>query len=757
MAGKAIKGITIKLDGDNGELTQSMTQADRAISSVENSLKAVNRALKLDPSNTDLLKQKQELLNQEIEETKTKLEAEQEAGQRAAEALEAGAITQEEYNALQAEIQNTTTKLAELERQAQQFGSVMGQQLQQAGEKMQEVGQNVENFGKSMTQNVTVPIMAVGTASVAAFNEVDHGLDTIIVRTGATGDEIEGLQTIMNNLATTMPITFDAAGEAIGEVATRFGVSGQRLEDLSRAFLEFSRVTGADVTNAVDDVQKALAAFGLSGEDAEALLDRLVAVSQETGANVGTLANGLVQNSAAFEELGMSIDQAAVFMGQMETSGANAESVMQALRKALKSTAQDGGDMSQALIDLQNQILNGTDGMDGLTTAYEMFGRSGDQIYSAVRNGTLDFTNLGQEVEEVGGTLAETFEATISSNDEMTMAVNEVKAAASEFGEDIGNDLVPILGKLADAISAVSSWWTSLDDSQRKIIINALAVAAALGPIIAVIGSVISSVGGLITTLGTLSILTTGTVAPGIAGLGATITGVLIPGFVAIMEPVAAVIAVIGALVAIFMAVKSVFDNWDAWVWGFEQIWIRLKETVEMVGEAISGAVESIGEYFENIWGNITDGFWSIIDSAVTWGSDLIDSFVDGIMNGIGTVTSAVSNVASVVSDYLGFSEPDKGPLSNFHTFAPDMIDLWNEGIEQNLGSVARTSALMGSTVAGNVQPDYTEALNGISGQLGSIAGDGQQITIPVYIGSDRIGTAVARANNRNAYISGGR
>jgi hypothetical protein len=66
---------------------------------------------------------------------------------------------------------------------------------------------------------------------------------------------------------------------------------------------------------------------------------------------------------------------------------------MQGLRKALKSAAKDGKPLNEALAELQDKIENGSEGMDGLTAAYEVFGKSGDQIYSAIKNGSLDFRN----------------------------------------------------------------------------------------------------------------------------------------------------------------------------------------------------------------------------------------------------------------------------------------------------------------------------------------------------------------------------
>lgn len=115
-------------------------------------------------------------------------------------------------------------------------------------------------------------------------------------------------------------------------------------------------------------------------------------------------------------------------------------------------------------------------------------------------------------------------------------------------------------------------------------------------------------------------------------------------------------------------------DLWEGFFGTFETIWDSI----------VLFFTYDIPEAFDDAWEYFTD----LIDEAWTWGQDLIDSFVDGILSGIDWVGDAVSDIADEVRSFLGFSEPDKGPLSNFHTFAPDMIDLFTQGINDNLGEL---------------------------------------------------------------------
>ena len=107
----------------------------------------------------------------------------------------------------------------------------------------------------------------------------------------------------------------------------------------------------------------------------------------------------------------------------------------------------------------------------------------------------------------------------------------------------------------------------------------------------------------------------------------------------------------------------------------------------EIIGSLAAGLL-SFGPNLWNAAGDvfceIKDGFMDFIDDPIEWGKDLIDNFVGGIKSGFGKLKNAVTDFGQMIKDFIGFSEPDKGPLSNFHTYAPDMMDLFIKGIKDN-------------------------------------------------------------------------
>ena len=95
-----------------------------------------------------------------------------------------------------------------------------------------------------------------------------------------------------------------------------------------------------------------------------------------------------------------------------------------------------------------------------------------------------------------------------------------------------------------------------------------------------------------------------------------------------------------------------------------------------------------IFEVGKEIVDKVKDGFADKVEEAREWGKDMIQHFIDGIMAKFDALKGTVQQCAQAVKDFLGFSEPEEGPLSNFHTYAPDMMNLFAQGIRDNIGTV---------------------------------------------------------------------
>lgn len=564
-----IKGITIEIGGDTTKLQSALKSVNSELRTANNGLKDVSKLLKLDPGNVELLRQKQGYLNDAIAASREKLATEKEALEQLknSDGFDANS---EQAKALERQIAEDTQKLNGLEQEMKEFGSVGKQQLKAIGDKFGEVGEKIGNVGKAMTAKVTAPILAIGGASMVAWKEVDAGMDIVIAKTGATGDALADLQGAVEDIATTIPTDFETAGVAVSELNTRFGVTGDELRDLSSVYVKFAQINNTDVTNAIDSSQKALAAFGLGAEHAEELLDTLNYTGQQTGISMDTLLSGLVQNGTAFQEMGLSIDQAAMFMGQMEVSGADASAVMSGLSKAMQNAMKDGKPLNVALAELQETIVSGTGSADGLTAAMDLFGKSGQQVFTAVKNGSLDFTELSLSADAAGGSVTAAFEGMKDPADDFQVALNQAKVAGADLGNQIQVAAAPAIAELSKLIATVTDKFRQLTPEQQQTIVKIGMVVAAVGPLLTILSTAIGSLKVILPLIGTM-----------VSTLGGPLT------------------IAIGAAVA---AGVLIYKNWDTIKEKGAQLLSSIKTTFNNIKSTIEGVVNKLKNVFNFKW-----------------------------------------------------------------------------------------------------------------------------------------------------------
>ena len=165
-----IQGITVEIGGDTTKLSSALSGVNKEIKNTQSQLKDVEKLLKLDPTNTELLAQKQRLLGDAIKETKDKLDTLKTAASQANEQLQKGDITQEQYDGLQREIQETEQKLKSLEEQAAKTNTAL-LKIDEVGGKLKDVGDEVSGVGKALMP-VSAGVTALGTAAVKMTSDL---------------------------------------------------------------------------------------------------------------------------------------------------------------------------------------------------------------------------------------------------------------------------------------------------------------------------------------------------------------------------------------------------------------------------------------------------------------------------------------------------------------------------------------------------------------------------------------------------------
>lgn len=475
-------------------------------------------------------------------------------------------------------------------------------------QKIEEAGEKVSNVGKKMSVGVTAPIVAAGAAGLAAFSEVDEALDTIITKTGATGDVADSLATSFENVGSNTHLELQTVGEAIGEVNTQFGFMDKKLEDSTNYILQFAEINGTDVSQSAIYARQAIEAYDLSYDDLNKVLDVTTKTSQNTGQAVDSLFDSAIKGAPQIKQLGLSFGEGVTLMGQFEQAGVDGNAALSSLSKATVAYAKDGKSLSEGLGELQDKIKNASSETDAINAAAEVFGtKGGPRMADAIRRGTLNLEDLAKIADESQGSVGETFEATLDPIDKSNQAMNNAKLALADVGESVQISLLPFFEMAIDALKSFKGWWDSLDQGTKNWIITLAGIAAVIGPALVVIGTLMSSVTKITTGVKDLATVW--------SGLGKLFG--LSGGWFAV-----AVIA-IAALVA-------------GLVWAYNNVeWFRngVNAFFQGVSDIAVEVFNFLGGYISNIFGGIIQNFQNFFDAGKRIFTGFID-FITGIFTG---------------------------------------------------------------------------------------------------------------------------
>ena len=488
-------GPKIGIDGEkeyrkqvNDLITQQKTFSAE-MKELESSFDDTTSAMEKNRKKSELLEK--QIANQEkqVEELEKGLEAAKEKyGENAAET-----------NKWKQAVSNSKTELTKMKKALDNIPKP----VQQIGKAMQDTGKKISSFGESFTKKVSAPVAALGGLSIAAFNEVDEGLDIVTVKTGATGEALASLQGSVKTLATQIPTDFATAGEAIGEVNTRFGLTGTELETLSGKFVKFAELNGTDVSSSVDKVQKVMAAFGVETKDAGKLLDAMNKTGQNTGISMDALETSMIKNAAALQNMGLDAYDAAQFLGSLETSGANTETVMAGMSKALLNAAEDGKTLPEALSEFQSVMTSSATEQEKLNAAIDLFGKkAGPAIYEACKKGSLSFETLSADASTYLGSVEETFENTLDGPDKMKVALNKLKETGAELGGTLLDIATPAIDAIGGAAQKAGELFDGLTEDQQEMVGYLVGALAVGGPALVAVGNLVTAAGEVVEAFG---------------------------------------------------------------------------------------------------------------------------------------------------------------------------------------------------------------------------------------------------------------
>ncbi|MEQ4508033.1 MAG: phage tail tape measure protein [Enterococcus casseliflavus] len=589
---KTIKGINREMNLAATEFNNQMSAMDKNATATEKltvTKKKLETQLTLAEKRTQLLREQYE---KSVEET-GKYSAESEKLYKKMLESETG------QNKLKAALDETNEALKEQ-------GDVSIDTAKKL-QKIEEAGEKVSNVGKKMSIGVTAPIMAAGAAGLAAFSEVDEAMDTIIQKTGATGDVADRLSTSFENVGSNTHLELQTVGEAIGEVNTQFGFMDKKLEDSTDYLLKYADINNTDVSQAAIYARQSIEAYELSYDDLNDVLDVTTKTSQDTGQSVDDLMKKAIDGAPQIKQLGLSFDEGVTLIGKFEQAGVDSSTMLSKMSKASVVYAKDNLSLQDGLKGTIDSILNAKDETEALRIANEVFGKGSDKMVDAIKRGTFTLDDLAKVAKESGGTVADTFAETEDPIDAANRAMNNAKFALADVGESVQISLLPFFEMAIDALKSFKGWWDSLDQGTKNWIITLAGIAAVIGPALVVIGTLMSSVTKI--TAGVKDLATVW------SGLGKLFG--LSGGWFAV-----AVIA-IAALVA-------------GLVWAYNNVeWFRngVNAFFQGVSDIAVEVFNFMGGYISNIFGGIIQNFQNFFDAGKRIFTGFID-FITGIFTG---------------------------------------------------------------------------------------------------------------------------
>ena len=638
MAASRIQGITVEIGGDTTKLSTALKSVNSEIKSTQSQLRDVEKLLKMDPGNTELLAQKQKLLAQAISETKEKLEQLKTAQAQANEALKNGTITQDQYDGLQREIIETEEKLKSLEKQAD-ASSVALVKIGQTGEKLQTLGDNISSVGTKLLP-VTAGVLALGTAAVTTAADFDTAMSQVAAVSGATGDELEQLRAKAREMGENTKFSATEAAEAMNYMAMAGWKTSDMLSGID-GIMSLAAASGEDLATTSDIVTDALTAFGLSASDSGHFADILAAASSNANTNVSMMGETFKYVAPVAGALGYSAEDVAEAIGLMANAGIKSTQAGTSLRTMLTSltgdieltgknfgevtvqtTNADGSmrNLGDILSDLRGYFSQMTES-EAASTAEMLVGKNAMSGFLAVMQAApADIDKLNSAITNCDGT-SEKMAATMQDNlnGQLTILKSQLQELAISFGEV----LIPVIRQVVTFIQGLVDKLNGMDEGTRTMIITIGLIAAAVGPVLIVIGKVISAIGTIMTVISSL-----GSAIGAVSGAFSALSAVLLA------NPIGLVIAAIAALIAAFVLL---WNNCD----GFRQFWIDLWNNIKEVAVACWNGIK---DFFSSIWSAIT----SLAESV--WNG--LASFFSGLWEGIKNIFSTILGAIQAVIEF---------------------------------------------------------------------------------------------------------
>ena len=755
-----IKGITVEIGGDTTKLQTALKGVNSSIRDTQSQLRDVEKLLKLDPGNTELLAQKHRLLGEAVAGTKEKLETLKTAAEQANTALANGEITQDQYDALQREIIETENNLRDLERQAGQ-SAVALQKIAATGEKLKTVGDNISSAGQKLLP-VTAGVTALGTAAVSTAANFESSMSQVQATMGITKDAMstvngesvntmDTLSALAKKMGSETAFSASECAEALNYLALA-GYDTQQMCDTLPTVLNLAAAGGIDLAAASDMVTDAMSALGMGVDEAGTMVDQMAKTASTTNTSVAQLGEGILTIGATAKTVKGGTAELNTALGILANNGIKGAEGGTHLRNVILSlqnpTDKAAACMEQLGLDVYdsegnmrslNDILGDLNtSMDGMTAAEksniigQIFNKTDlSSVNALLANTGSTWDDLQQSIIDSGGAAQQMADTQLDNlQGQLTILKSALEGLAISFGEL----LMPAIKMIVGWVQKFVDWLNGMDEGTKKVVTTIALLAAALGPVLIVIGKVVSAVGTIMT------------IVPKVAGVINTVkTAFAALNTTMLANPIFLIIAAITALVAAFIYLWNTNED-------FRQFWINLWENVKEVAIAVWEAIknffaaawEAISSTAQAVWNGIKDffsGLWEgiktifstvveVIKTIITTYFNIYKTIITTVLNAIKTVFTTVWNgiktvVTTVMTAIQTFITTAWNAIKNTVTTVLNAIKtvittVWN-AIKSAVTTVVNAIKNVISTVWNGIKNTVSTVVNGIKNTVSTV------------------------------------
>ena len=521
MAGN-IKGIIVEIGGDTSGLQKALSKVNSATSGLSKELRGVNSLLKLDPSNTELVAQKQVLLSKNIEETSEKLKLLKDIQKQADDAIANGIkISEENYRSLQREIANTENKLKTLQSQSSKW-TTAGKAIEEFGNKITKVSDKVDKLGNTLTTSLTVPIVGLGTAAVVTGNNFEAQMSRVQAIAGATGEELDKLTEQAMQLGAETSFSATQVAEGMENLASA-GFTTEEIMEAMPGLLDLAASSGADLATSSEIAASAIRGFGLEASEAGHVADVFAEAAAKTNAQTEDMGEAMKYIAPVANTMGLSIEEVAAAIGIMSDAGIKGEQAGTTLRGALTRLTKPTDKMTKVMEDLGVSFYDNEGKMKSLTEMVEMlqdatkdltdeqeqnalttlFGtESLSGMIALINRGSDDLDDITKSFEKADGA-AENMADTMLDN--TAGSLESLSGAIESAGIAIQKALSPEIRELSEWIQDLVNDFNNLSEEEQLNIIKTVALVAGIGPLVKILGTTGKFLGTVTTGIGTFT------------------------------------------------------------------------------------------------------------------------------------------------------------------------------------------------------------------------------------------------------------